>query len=1134
MRNTILLTLTMILLLLAAGSANAEKIWMIGQADGRYRELAAAGAYQEYTKAFPEDVHFTVGVSKAAADWPYIHPGPDDAWAESKTHSFDIEFSMKKAPKSACRVLLYLVDTQSGGGPNVLVKVNDNACAPLQLPTGAGDASLTNAAAGRRLTQSVVFPGSWLKRGKNILQISIIDGSWMLYDAVALESGVPNAPQIGRVSAVCTPMFRTVDGVMKQAVRVEIENNGLEGKGKLSLAESAGSSQEVDIQQGTQSYFLLVDPFTKTEKRRVVLLAGEKTQEAVFDARPEKQWKLFVAASAHTDIGYTDLQEKCMELHVDNAATALNATAENPDFKWNLEVFAHADWIKELKPELVPALERGIRDKKIGLTGLYLNMLTGLCSGEEMMWLLRPAQRYSRGLGVPVDMASLNDVPSAAGTLPMFLRQAGIRYFSDAINEDRGPVFLHAAPEMNQSPFWWEALDGSRVLAIFTRTYFQVTQINMHASVSAMENKLPEFMSRFTRADYPGDAIYINGAFLDNCAMSPHYAEVATEWNAKWDFPKVILSTTSEYFRYVEATFGNALPVYRGDMGGFWEDGAASTAKETSMVRWAKANLSTAEKWQALYEFGTTASDFALQAAEATWKDILYYDEHTWGSAVSISDPNNPQSTGQWARKAAFAENALKKSQAAEQVMGLEALRGLARAPQSERGHLLVVSNPLSWARDIEVVLPEETRNKSIRDKVSGKRVPAQYTADGRLVFIAADVPAMGYRIFVIENTPAPVKDAVLEQDGDAFSWKTNAFRFHIDPKTGGLDKLTEVATGKEWVDGSQGRTLNQYLYVKGGEGTAMIHPGSKPAEGMLIEFTHETAEVKLVENGPARAVLQIARSGQNVSPVDTDLIFRADGAFDAVNVIHKQETLEKEAGYFVFPFGLNAPDEARAFVDLPYGIVEADQEQMPGACREWYTANTFAAVANTTGSAYVAAPDTPLFTIGDINRGRWPNRLEGNRHVLYAYVFNNYWHTNYKASQGGDLRCAFSIKLSNAPFDPVEATRFGWERVLDMTPERKCFARAESCRGAAQRSFLTLDEGPVLLGDLLPANGGMMARLYNPTKRTAVTRVNVHGTKVKEMLTTDLFGENGAPLPKDGKVSVPARSMVTVVLKQQ
>jgi len=1135
MRIPVALSLLAFGLLYSIPTAQAVELWRIGSLDADYGEFALAGRYQDFASTFSQGVAFTIGTSDPARDWPYIHPGPADAWSGNQSHSFKVLFALDRLPETACRLMVALTSTHGGAPPSVAVTVNGRACDTAQLPRGGNDDALTNPKAGKPSRQSFLFPADWLVEGANQIELITTSGSWMLYDAVKLEDGIPNTPDISRIEAVSTPMFKTVNGELRQAVRVRVENGGLAGPGVLALDGEVPVTQAVEVRQGTAHLMLLAPPFTNAERRTVTLEAGGKSVQAAFDAKPERQWTLYVAPSAHTDIGYTDLQEKCMALHVDNAMAGLDAAASDPDFRWNLEVFAQYDWFAELKPERMAELDRQIQSGQAGLTALYLNMLTGLCSGAEMMRLLAPAQACGRRLGTPVLMASLNDVPTSVGTLPMFLRHAGVRYFAEAINQDRGPVFLHCDPEMNQSPFWWEAPDGSRVLAIFTRTYFQVWQIKLHESVAAVEDTLPGFLDLFLREDYPGDAIFINGAFLDNCAMTPNYAKVAAEWNQTWDYPKFVLSTPEAYFRHIEEKFGNELPVYRGDMGTFWEDGAASSAAETAMVRWAKNLVATAEKWEALSAL-RGAGAAAPGGFSDTWKDILYYDEHTWGSAVSISDPNNPQSTGQWARKAAYATKSLEGGRDAQRNHGLAALRSLAGISNGEGGNTIIVSNPLSWVRDVPVMLPEgATTGGAVLDKETGNPVVFQETADGSLFFTAASVPAMGWRVFEIvpgEKNPAPALLTVSA--GDPYTFATDRFSFHVNEKTGGLDRLTDLKTGREWVDAASGYHMNQFLHVSGGNGTAMIHPNHTRATDLQVS-THESASVMLVENGPARAVLRIERTG-GPSPVDTDLVIHADSTLDFINVIHKVETLEKEGGYFAFPFGLNTPDRTTAYLELPYGVIAADQEQLPGACREWYTVNTFAAVGNGAQSATVAAPDTPLFTVGDVNRGLWPNRNRGNRHMLFAYVYNNYWHTNYKASQGGNIRCAFSINLAEAPFDPAAATRFGWARALDLTPDTENALPGAGNGGVPAQSLVTLDEGPVVLSELLSLDDGkkVLARLYNPGFSPAATGIGMPGVTLASLQRTDLFGENGTPLPVDEKITVPARGIVTVVLQAE
>ena len=56
------------------------------------------------------------------------------------------------------------------------------------------------------------------------------------------------------------------------------------------------------------------------------------------------------------------------------------------------------------------------------------------------------------------------------------------------------------------------------------------------------------------------------------------------------------------------------------------------------------------------------------------------------------------------------------------------------------------------------------------------------------------------------------------------------------------------------------------------------------------------------------------------------------------------------------------------------------------------------------------ANPDAPLFTSGDIFRGRWATSFTARDGHLFSYVLNNYWHTNTPPSQSGTGRFRYAF----------------------------------------------------------------------------------------------------------------------------
>ena len=98
-----------------------------------------------------------------------------------------------------------------------------------------------------------------------------------------------------------------------------------------------------------------------------------------------------------------------------------------------------------------------------------------------------------------------------------------------------------------------------------------------------------------SRDNYPFDAVFLHGTVEDNKPLNAHLAEVVQQWNDRYDFPKIIFSHNAEFFEYVEKHYGDKLPVFRGSGGTCWEDGAASSARETALCRNAHEGLTSGE-----------------------------------------------------------------------------------------------------------------------------------------------------------------------------------------------------------------------------------------------------------------------------------------------------------------------------------------------------------------------------------------------------------------------------------------------------------------------------------------------------------------------------------------------------------
>jgi hypothetical protein len=1070
------------------GAGGAQELWRIGEFDNSYDEFACARNHNAFAGTFRQDPVFHLGTSVPKTDWCFVNPGPTDAWAGSRLHPFAIEFDLPEGPKTALRLVVDLVDVQGMVPMSMGVRVNDVE-GVFRLKNG-NEASIHDPAAGKEQVVSLLLAPSMLRAGANRITLWSL-GSWFLYDAVSLsaEGSADMTPRVRSLSVEPTVFYkRLAGGGLAQVLNAKIEVEG--APDGLTLTARCGdavvtTSAKATLSFGTLEQEILIPEVSAETPVVVEATLGDTTARAETALKPERKWRIFVAPSVHTDIGYTDLQDRVATLHGENTAQALALVERFPAFGWNLETAWQAEVYQECRSrEDRERLFALAREGRVGIQASYLNMLTALCSHEELNRWLYYAASLKRKHGVPMESALITDVPTQAWSIPSTLAAAGIRYFATGINTTRGNTFTKL---MTGHPYWWEGPDGSRVLAYFAPGYAHA--VGPLSSVQELQGWI--LANTRHRADFPYDALFLYGAFGDNQPMQGNIAATAQQWADTYEFPKVIVGTNAEYFRYMEQTYGDQLPTVRGDGGHYWEDGAASSAYETAINRRAHETASAAD---ALFAIANRlgAERPPKGPLSRLWRDILLYDEHTWGAWSSISDPDNPFSTGQWKIKAQFARDADKDSRALLD-QGLARLGGLV----ASRTPALVLFNATGWERTDELAGAWLAAGKAPCDPRTGAVLPAVDTAPGsadpthRVIFRAPTIPPWGYVVCPLTDTQLPGVEGI-ESTGP-LTLENERLRLTVDPATGGLSSLIDKTTGRECVDQSAPYGLNEYLYVSGGDGTNIVDLGSnKPAELTVHRLT-DVRFTKVEIPGLVAWVRVEGRCGETSRLVSQIVLRDGSDTMEVMNIVDRKPERKKEAAYFAFPFAATNP-EVR--LEVPNGVMRPEADQLPGGCKEWYAVQHFARVTGDEGTVAWASPDAPLVCVGDINRGLWPEKRDLKNGHLYAYVMNNYWFTNYKADQGETMTFCFAVKVG-ADSDAA-AARFGWQAAM---PVHTC--------------IVGVQDGPLTQGS------GSFCRV----EPDSVVITAVKAPEVGSGLVVRLMSYAPKPVTARLKVDVPARS---------
>ena len=240
-----------------------------------------------------------------------------------------------------------------------------------------------------------------------------------------------------------------------------------------------------------------------------------------------------------------------------------------------------------------------------------------------------------------------------------------------------------------------------------------------------------------------------------------------------------------------------------------------------------------------------------------------------------------------------------------------------------------------------------------------------------------------------------------------------------------------------------------------------------------------------------------------------------------------KQDVRTPEALYFAFPINVTAG--WRAHFDTAGIPTELDADQLPGACRDWVTVDTFASVHQADFGVTLYCPDAPLVQIGNFHWAKKQDAIPRQANpVLLAWPLNNYWETNFRSTQPGvvEFRYAFA---SHGPFDPVAAVLQGQQ--ASNPPLTHLVLDDGSPR---QGRFLKVQGDRVVVTYVKPAEDrvGIIARLLNFGDQPTTARIALPGRNVTAAWRCGTLEENQSPLElADGAAVCPlsSRQITTV-----
>jgi alpha-mannosidase len=847
--------------------------------------------------------------------------------------------------------------------------------------------------------------------------------------------------------------------------------------------------------------------------------------------KPVRKVTIYVLPHSHNDIGYTDLQAAVEEKQIRNLHQGIELarkTAEYPEgarFVWNMEGLWAADMFMRRasdaeKDEFIAAVAKGW----VALNGMYANELTGLCRPEELLQPFRYATQLADQCKVPIDSAMISDVPGFTWGTATAMSQAGIRYFSAAPNFfDRIGSIME---QWQDKPFWWLSPSGKEKILVWVPwTGYAMS----HVVRQATDRWVTDYQDRLDQVDFPYDISYIRwSGHGDNAEPDPQICEFFKDWNTKYAWPKFAISSTSTAFRAFEEAHGAQLPEFRGDLTPYWEDGAASSARETAINRNTAERLVQAETLFAMAAANGAEIPYPSATFSDAWRNVLLYSEHTWGAWNSVSDSENPFVKAQWDTKATFAIRASRQSREL-----LDRSLGIASNSRLSASRAFDVYNTTSWPRSELAVLPTMSPLDHVTDS-SGHPVPSQRLSANELTIWATDIPPFSSARFRASPQGPHPPDHTVSIDGTVLD--NGIIRGRIDPKTGGIAELYRHGDDHNFADTSGTEQINQYLYLAGAN---------------LADLqTNALPKITIEANGPLVATLRIESDAPGCNSLVRKVRLCAGADYlELTNIIDKKRAPMnptpgkgnwaqrggKESVQFAFPF--NVPN-GQLRIDIPLAVMRPEIDQLPGACKNWLPVGRWVDVANDHLGITWATLDAPLLEIGEISARMlgsqtkpdiWRKHIEPTQ-KFYSWVMNNHWGTNYRAYQEGVVTFRYALRPhtlhQQTGFDPAAAARFATALTQPLVAAR---AATDAAADAPRLPLVRVEPADVLVTTLKPSDDGeaWIIRLFGASGEDRQAKLIWSGAQPESLWLSDLSEKPRTRI--SGAVPVPAWSLVTL-----
>ena len=377
---------------------------------------------------------------------------------------------------------------------------------------------------------------------------------------------------------------------------------------------------------------------------------------------------VYVIHHSHTDIGYTDLQERVIAIQVNYIKTVLDMMRkpEYDDFRWNCEtLYCVEEFWHYASEEDRADFAKFVKEGKIGISANYLNFND-----------LVDTKIYSERLAewehhLPICTAMAADVNGFSMGYRDAMLENGVEFLFTNVHCHHGMYPLY----QNQNAFFWENDAGKRLL-VWNGEHYNLGNVlgiqpnhavnwmmrnrlgdNIEVSsafVEQLHDNLNSYLSECESEGYPYDFIVtaVSGVFSDNAPPSAEIIETIRAYNNKYgEKVRIEMVSLQELYASIAPKLTN-VPVYRGDWTDWWANGVGSTPYAVKHYKDADHRYQLAKRLDANADINYP------ELIKTAQDNLLLYAEHTWGHSSTITNPYDTMVLNLDMRKNSYASKA--------------------------------------------------------------------------------------------------------------------------------------------------------------------------------------------------------------------------------------------------------------------------------------------------------------------------------------------------------------------------------------------------------------------------------------------------------------------------------------------